>query len=284
MTLQSRELLVSQTKTSQVGGKVTRTRLFNVFNDDGSSAVSVPDAITTVGIEVGDPHPDDPALFAIRYGDGQRREGHRDLVELRWFYENIPPIPPGQPRRDEVGYVDQSTDYRKEFVKLYRIQPGLVFPKNGQGNVIGDDLTLDIEGTPNDIRGHRRTALLYKSSYVITETIDHFPSAALYGFFSGKRNSTPFFGAPIGKVVFAGAKGRSIGISKWAITHQLFYDEWFHLLQISDRDQQGNIRIDCGQGDPPPGEQPLNNACRVFWRQPYPELADLHQLSDYFIP
>ena len=280
MALESRELLQSRSKTSQVGGKVTARRLFNVFDTTAGNTVDANDALTTIGIQFGDPHPDDPFLFAVRHGEGVRREGHNDLVELPWFYENVPPTPPGQPRQDDVGYVEQNTDHRRELVKVYRKQPDLEFPLNGRGEVLAADLTLDIDGTPNDIRGFRQTELIYKGSWVITEIIDHAPSGALYGSFSGKRNSEVFFGGAIGKVVFAGAKSRSIGFSKWAVNHEFFFDEHFHLVQIADRDQDGKIDLETfvAKSDEPP----LVFAKLVYWRQPFPELADLHLLSDYF--
>ena len=277
MTLQFRELLDSRSKTPQVGGKVRGRRSFKVWDDAGASVV--PDeALVTVGIELYDPWPDDPSLLAVRPGEMRRLDGHNSLVELPWHYENVPPIPPGQPRPDEVGYVEQNTDHRRELIKLYRKEPDLLFPQNG----IVDNAWIkqDIDGTPNDIRGFRQTELVYRASWVITEIIDHPPSGAFYGFFSGKRNSEVFFGGAIGKVVYSGAKSRSIGLSKWAVNHQFFFDEWFHLVQIADRDQDGNIKLQ--EFFVASDEDPLILAALVYWRQPFPELADLHLLSDYF--
>ncbi len=277
MTLQFREMLNSRSKTPQVGGKVRGRRSFKVWDDAGAAVV--PDAaLVTVGIELFDPWPDDPSLLAVRPGEMRRIEGHNDLVELAWHYENIPLVPPGTLGPDEVGFVDQNTGHRKELVKVYRKDPDLIFPPNG----IVDDAWLkqDIDGTPNDIRGFRQTELIYRTSWVITEIIDHPPTGALFGFFSGKRNSEVFFGGAIGKVVYAGADSRSIGISKWAVDHEFFFDEWYHLVQIADRDQDGNIKLQTFfvASD----EEPLVLAALVYWRQPFPELADLHLVSDYF--
>ena len=280
MTLQFREVLDSRSKTPQVGGKVRGRRNFKVW-DDAGAAVVPDEALVTVGIELFDSWPDDPSLLAVRPGEMRRLEGHNSLVELPWHYENIPLVPPGTLGPDEVGYVEQNTDHRRELVKVYRKQPDLEFPLNGRGEVLAADLTLDIDGTPNDIRGFRQTELIYRSSWVITEIIDHSPSGALYGSFSGKRNSEVFFGGAIGKVVFAGAKSRSIGLSRWAVNHEFFFDEHFHLVQIADRDQDGNIKL-ASFVSTPPDEEPLTVAELVYWRQPFPELADLHLLSDYF--
>lgn len=296
MTLYARERLESRTKLGLGVGKIGGKRMFVVWDDAGAS-VTAEDAITTVaagttvpgettfdGVVYGSIHPDDPSLIAIRIGETARVDGHRDLVELPWFYENVPPIPPGQPRQDEVGYVEQQANQRREQVKLYRVQSGngfLLFPDEGNLGERGEPdnwWEKDILGVPNDIQGFRQSSLIYKVAGSITEIIEGSVNWPFLGSFASKRNSRVFFGGAVGKVVYAGPTSRSIGINKTAITHQFFYDEWFHLEQVADRDQEGKILL-CGIG---PGDPQPIVACKVYWRQPFPELADLHLLSDYF--
>ena len=276
MTLQSREILDSRSITPQIGGKVRGRREFKVWDDTGASVI--PDeAVVTVGIELYDPWPGDPSLLAVRPGEMRRVAGHNSLVELPWFYENITPVPPGTRRPDEVGYVEQNTSQRREFVKLYRTQPDLDFPESGN---LGGNLKFLTDGLPNDIRGFRLTAQVYRVTGVVTEIVDRSPAWTIYGAIVGTRNSEVFFGGAVGKVVYVGARSRSVGINRWAVTHEFLYDEWFHLVQIADRDQDGNIILETFVLEP--GQDPITVAKRVFWRQPFPELADFHLLSDYF--
>jgi hypothetical protein len=91
----------------------------------------------------------------------------------------------------------------------------------------------------------------------------------------GKRNLAEFQGAPIGQVLYRGAKANRIGVDRVSLVHSFSQDSLYHMIQVVDKDADGKPKL----VEMPNGEK-VAQVCR--WRQPFPEFANFNLLSENF--
>lgn len=261
---------------SWADGKITASRRFAVWDDTTplTSAASVRALFgTTVGSivlpDIGSQFPGDTSLYAKSYRLRPQPES-RYVWHVDWSYENSEPL---EKQPQEIGYTQFSVDWSVEFRDMYRTNPGMVIPQYGSPN--NDSF---VGGVPIDVAGTPMTVLHYLSTIEFTETVSlaTLPDRSqLIRVARGKRNLTEFQGAPIGQVLYKGAKANRIGVDRVSLVHSFAQDSLYHMIQVADTDADGKptlIQI--------PNGEFVAYACR--WRQPFPEFANFNLLSENF--
>jgi len=264
------------------GGRGTGTRTFfasgytdikQVFNSFGK---------TIGGLEVpekGSSHPDFQGLVARDFTIAPV-DGHSDLWRVDWAYEmvtisyfsspgtgvNVDTLP------NEVGYVELSSEIRAEFALRYREDAAT--PRDGDPGEpdYGDpeDPDNDIGGRPIDMAGNPTSVIRRIQELTLTETVNA-PAFGIYGSFRFVRNSKPFLGADVGRVLYRGASVRRTGLNVYVVSHSFVDDEFYHLEQQPLLDQDGR-----------PALNDEKKASKVSWVQPFSAKADLYGISSQF--
>lgn len=230
---------------------------------------TTPDAMPNYGFI----NPSFPELNAIRYSMTPM-EGHSDLWEVVWYYQNTPVIGPSDKQPDEVGYFEFNTDQSKNFVDAWREDPGIEFTSAPDG--VPDGLRTDIKGQSVDSGGESGSVQRFQSVLEISEVIEWPIPYAAYRNAVGKRNLLPFYGAVKGKLCLTGVQTVRIGLKKSRASFRFVYDEWFHMQQMPKRDMEGTILKKGGSDD---GVNPFDAAAYVYWVQPIKGFSDFSNLS-----
>lgn len=253
---------------SDSGGRVTATRTFRCWDD--ASPITTPAGVKEhFGSElpdIRDNFPDEKLIFATAFSI-KHLPDTRGVWEVVFTYENAEPA---ERLPNEEGYTQITIDYAAEFRDVWRLQPNI--PTNGT------QTGANCGGTPIDKAGVPLSVLVRMSDITITETVSafSFPDRSIkIRQARGRRNLTPFQGAPIGQVLYAGATANRIGLEKFSISHRFRQDENFHMIQSPRRNQLGNVQTS-------PDTEGLDRATWVDLVQPFPGFADFNLLSENF--
>lgn len=259
-------------------GRISATRRFAVTDD--STPLTTAAAVralfgTTVGSivlpDVGSQFPGDPFLYVKSYS--LRCEPNSNyLWTVEFSYENSEPL---EKQPQEIGYTQFSVDWSVEFRDFYRVNPGLVIPQYGSPS---NDWFTGAGGQSIDVAGEPLTALHYLGAIEFTETVSlaTLPDRSqLIRAARGKRNQTEFQGAPIGQVLYKGARANRIGVDRVSLTHTFAQDSLMHMVQVAMKDADGKVRISLHASG-------AFHATNVKWVQPFPEFANFNLLSENF--
>lgn len=253
---------------SEASGKINASRKFFVW-DDGSAITEPATIRAQFGLllpDIGDLFPGETDIYAISY-DIRHLPDSRNAWEVEFRYENTEP---GDTQPQEPGYTEITVDYAAEFRDFFRVYPNLNIPTNGTPT------TADIQGTPIDVAGEPMSFPARLSTVNITETVEGDLASRSIPIREarGRRNSTPFLGAPIGQVLYLGATASRIAVNKFQIQHKFSQDEYCHMLQQPRRDPQRNVELYRYQG--------VLRANYVTWVQPFPSFYNFDLLSENF--
>lgn len=264
-----------------VAGRNTSIRTFKVYDLDTpiTTDIAVRLILGTNGLPYyGDQYPDAVTPFVASDVSIDRYDGQVDVWKVTWTYkdgavgggtnENKQPL--------DVGYVDVSIDGDAEFDEVWRsltasqiaaLVAGANYP-NGTP-AAGD---VDIGGTKIDVAGEPLSGPIRKKvTLTVTETMDTVPSMNFLMGYVGKRNSTPFKGGAIGSIVYAKPRIKRVDLNRWAVSHNFIGDNYYHMIQMAYRNPDGSVALD-GNG----------HAESVWYRQPFPDLANFYDISTYF--
>lgn len=219
--------------------------------------------------------PDFPALTAIRRPVLELLENQNDTWEAIYEYENVGGLPGGiQP--DEVGFVEFVTDIGRVNRDVWRKQadPPTIFAFFPVTGAVSDPSVIDIGGVPVDRNGHPVTYRRLVQGLVINENLNGNPPFATYRAAVDKRNSVTFYGSAIGFLVYAGAVATRIALNTYKVQHTFYWDEWKHMEQVPQLDQDGDVVLKVSSS--------AKVANEVYWRQPFPGFFDFNLLSSFF--
>jgi hypothetical protein len=257
-------------------GKITATRRFAVWNDSTplttAAAVRALFGTTVDGVDIpdiGSQFPGDTALYAKSYTLKPDIESRYEW-RVDFTYENSEPL---EKQPQEIGYSQFSVDWSVEFRDFYRVNPGMSIPQYGSPSN-----EAFVGGTSIDVAGEPMTVLHNLSTIEFVETValSTLPDRSqLIRAARGKRNLAEFQGAPIGQVLYRGAKANRIGVDRVSLVHSFSQDSLYHMIQVVDKDADGKPKL----VEMPNGEK-VAQSCR--WRQPFPEFANFNLLSENF--
>ena len=253
-------------QTGRKGG----TRIFTVYDVASPDAVealfgtaTTPDATPKLGDAFS---ASNTGLRAIDYNI-EKTEGMTDQYTLTWVYGTVD-VDDTTVLPDEEGYVQIATRIARKQDLFYR--EGATIPTSG--NVAGNN-TTDIAGTSVDIQGTPVSLLRFQQVLSIGEVLsfaNFVSNIDTYAGLVGRRNNATFQGAPTGSVVYAGASASRIDIEKFRVEHEFYRDEFFHLVQVPARDEDGfPILVD-------------DVADEVYFRQPFPNTGNFASISTNF--
>jgi hypothetical protein len=251
-------------------GRFTATRRFHVYDDAApiTDPAGVRALFGTGGLpQIGDLFPSETDIYATSFSIDLVPET-RNVWSVLWNYESTEPT---QYQPQEVGYTEFTIDYKTEFRDFWRAKPTLTIPTNGTPN------NNDINGTPIDAAGVPRSVLVHLSTIDITETVASatVPERSVtVRAARGTRNSASFYGAPKGQVLYMGAQARRISLDKYQISHRFAQDEYYHLIQVAQRNQEGEPNLERING--------ILRAKPVMWIQPFPDFTDFNAISENF--
>jgi hypothetical protein len=255
-------------------GRTTATRRFHVFND--GSPLTTPAAVfalfgtsdgSTTLPQEGDTFPGESDVFCTSFAIELVPES-RNVWLVTFTYENTEP---GTVQPLEEGYVEFSIDYAFEFRDFYRVNPELLLPTNGTPTL------ANIEGTRIDAAGEPLSAKVNISTITVTETVALASLEArsqVIRVLRGRRNSSVFYGAPIGQVAYQGASARRVALDKVQIQHTFQQDGLYFMAQQPARNPEKEVDLEQVNG--------IWRAKSVFWVQPFPDFGDLNELSENF--
>lgn len=254
---------------SQSTGRISASRTFVVYDD--AAPLTTPAAVrayfnSTDLPQIGDVFPGETDVYAVNF-DISLIEDSDKAWRVQFSYENVEP---GESQPNEEGYTEITIDYKAEFRDIYRLSPNV--PTNGNPGV-----NQEIGGTPVDAAGAPISKLHRLSELVITEVVagSTFPERSLrIRDARGKRNSAVFQGAPIGQVLYQGATATRIAVNKFQIQHRFAQDEKYHLLQMPEKNQDGEVNRTLVNG--------VWRAKTVVYVQPFPDGYDFNTLSENF--
>lgn len=127
---------------------------------------------------------------------------------------------------------------------------------------------LDIGGVKIDSGGEQVSTVRVFSTLRVSKTLNAEPDYLEIRNHTGTRNSSVYAGAAIGSLLYQGGNSRRIGVSTYIVDHTFHWDDWYHLVQVPDRDANGIIQLDL-----------QNHAEPVFWRQSFPLKTDFFALG-----
>ena len=253
---------------SDSGGRVTATRTFRCWDD--AAPITSPKLVKDhFGVELPDIRenfPDEKLIFATAFSI-KHLPDTRGVWEVVFTYENSEPA---DKLPNEEGYVQISIDYAAEFRDAWRLNPTI--PTNGT------QTGVDCGGTAIDKAGEPLSVLVRMSDITIVETVSaySFPERSIkIRQARGRRNLTPFQGAPIGQVLYTGATANRIGLEKFSISHKFRQDENSHMQQSPRRNQLKEIQTVADA-------QSIHRAEFVDLVQPFFGFADFNLLSENF--
>ena len=171
---------------------------------------------------------------------------------------------PGDP-----DFVDFSITQRPVAVDTYRVG-GIVAP--GTGNV-----QVDIEGIAVDSAGDPVTRFVNQQELSITVRSESFSNIPISTSLNtlGKRNISPYLGAPAGYLLYTGLSVQRDGVDSYNTTLNFVYDEDAHRRQVPQRDVNGTI-IPENRGTE---ADPKIRAKIVHMIQPFPDLVAFENLG-----
>lgn len=261
------EKMDSRSISDQAGPK-QGIRRFWVYDDTGS--ITLPSQITFGDGTLpafGEVFPGEEDIFATYFSIDPVPDSAYTW-EVVWTYtpglnQELPDTDPTTP-----GYVEFSVEYGGVFKDAYRA---------GANAWSTTYAGTDIGGARVDQAGSPVSVFVPQQRLVVTETITtaslpiRQPSIAIM---VGKRNSTEFYGAAAGTLLYEGASGSRVSALTMQLVHRFFYDRYLHAEQSPAMNPDRQVDIE------------LNNsvfrAKTVRWVQPFPDIADFNSLSENF--
>lgn len=256
------------------GGKNVGTRRFVVYND--ASPITSQDQVFflfgTGGIPTyGEAFPG--ALLEATDVDVQRMEGFNDQYMVTWSYADAGTEgETNQPT--DVGYVEVSSEVKGEFFDTWRVltttQLANLVAAGGsyqygspQSSTPPDIGGQHVDWGGESVSGRRRIIEL-----TLGVTLDRRPRLGDYAAFTWRRNNTAFNGAPIGSVVYGGARFSRIAVRRWRASHKFILDSFYHMVQSPYRLQDGKVALGSD-----------GRAESVTYVQPFPDFANLYAID-----
>lgn len=275
-------------------GPTTTTQRRFVVSADSADDLLTTDlaAIQATGVGIGSLHPDYLTLVCVKI-QGKRDTDNKLVWRVTADYSTDsligPDIGPGPSGFKQTW----NLAVQAKFKDAYRRPPGQgeTAPANFSNPNEGATLGADIGGIALDAGGDPQSVLDTEPRLVIDVEIETNPTAAVSFLgelltYAGKRNSSTFLGAKVGQLLYLGANSRFLGStqfgSRYAIQHVIAFDEYYHRVQVADRDEnrQGQYVIRLGSSlDGDGGELYPGKAFRVGWRQPFPKKFNFSNLG-----
>jgi len=261
-------------------GKIQAQRQFLVYSDDGSF-VSLEDASLAAGLPIiGQPHPDSPAIIVGSFSISiiEDRPNAFDIT-----YNYAPPEvvdgdgDPSDPiggggGDDDSGTIDGSDPdsgvtaftirVGLSVVDIWKTDPDL--PDN-----LDEPAREDIGGILVSEGGYPISYALPIADIAINQQIAGFMNIGSFLGKIGKRNAGTWNGFDSGSLLFTGVDISQDIFGVNDIQYQLAWDEFYHLRQAPERDEDGNPTLDLTE-DPP--------TMNVFFKQPFPNTISFNFL------
>tara|TARA_Y100000114_G_scaffold77560_1_gene71327 strand:- start:9462 stop:10352 length:891 start_codon:yes stop_codon:yes gene_type:complete len=293
MTVTSTELGDTGGLQFDAAGPTTTTQRRFVVKADSAEDKLETDlmAIQATGVGIGSFHPDYPTLVCVKIR-GKRDADNTLVWRVTADYSSDsligPDIGPGPGFKQTWNLAVQA-----KFKDAFRRPPGATetAPANFSNPNEGAALDGDIGGIAVDSGGDPQSVLDTEPRLVIDVEIETNPTSAVSFLsdlltYAGKRNSNTFLGAKVGQLLYLGANSRFLGNTqfgaKYAIQHVIAFDEYYHRVQVADRDlgRQGQYVIRLGaSSDTDGGQLYVGKAFQVTYKQPFPELFDFRNLG-----
>jgi len=261
------EKMDSRSISDQAGPK-QGVRRFWVYDDTGS--ITLPSQITFGDGTLpafGEVFPGEEDIFATYFSIDPVPDSAYTW-EVVWTYtpglnQELPDTDPTTP-----GYVEFSVEYGGVFKDAYRTNPLLWSTSYAN---------QDITGTPIDEGGTAVSIFVPQQRLVVTETIT---TASLtirqptIAGMVGTRNSSAFYGAAVGTLLYEGASGSRVSALTMQLVHRFFYDRFLHAEQSAALNAQQQVERHLVNG--------IWRAKTVRWVQPFPLSNDFNSLSENF--
>lgn len=261
MTIQVHEIH-SGRRASQTDDP-SATRVFKVYEDDITVALDEWAALTHPDVpDFGDDHPTIPDL-------GVNTRAIDPLDDERFNSWRVTIVYSGPPEFSwDIQYDPIEIEVTSQFINTWRTLPTI------PGN-LNTPAESDIGGTAIDSKGEAISSLVNQQTMSITRTIDKYPDVGIYLAYAGKRNQFAFMGADAGSVLYKGVRMSRISRKGYSETHDFVWDQFFHLRQIIDLDDDKNPKV--GQTG-----TYADKGYPVYFKQPFPNLADFRGLGIEF--
>lgn len=284
-------------RTRVAGGRLSRSRRFIVYAQEGAGLVIPHDraALTQVGVQYGDPHPDDPSCLALDLDVGPIASTGRAAYEVRWTYNqgefggfNDPDLAlPQDPERPD--YQELSLDGSTSFEEFYRNPWPEVLPDGlPQGTpapwaippAAVTDTTVDIGGEPIDINGDPQPIQVTKGSLRIVRNFNQ--STFQERFFlekTGRRNAVPWRGYAAGELLYLRVTATRVAQGVIRSVHEFAFDPFLHNRQRAiGTGEEGFAEPKVATGINPL-DPSASHASDVRWYQPFPDFIPFDDLN-----
>lgn len=266
-------------RAETVSGREQRFRKWHVFRTDGSGepVPSADSAVNETGVSFGDPHPEAALLRAYDVRTRISTTAGRGVYEVEWVYRNVLGLFDGQPEDPEaVDYQEFNITADPTLIDVYRAPPFPEFPLGGNNPQPG----IDIGGVPLDTAGQKSS---YLNRRAIIEVVRNYDIATynplLYVSAGGRRNAEAWEGFEAGRLLYLGSRTSRIAQGIVRVVHLLGFDEFFHLIQVANTDENGDVTLT------EPGAviggvaYDSSHARPVGFAQPYPNLVNFDTLD-----
>lgn len=260
---------------SSTGGRLTGSRSFYVYDDDSSTPILQPASIkfgTATLPAFGEAFPGETEVFATTFSI-EAVPNSSYVWRVTWQYQSggggeiIDPI---EVQPVVPGYVTFSLEYGGEFRDAWRADPGLTLWSPSYTGT-------DIGGTKIDAAGEPTSVFVPMQMLIVEETVTSGSMASRsinIRLQTGTRNSSAFYGAQNGTLLYEGASARRVSLTAYSVTHRFRYDEWLHARQQPRMNQQRQPDVDLYSG--------FIQANFVRWVQPFPNTSNFNALSENF--
>lgn len=291
---QDPQFVAVETYTSRTAslleGREQRSRSFTVYSNT-EPPQPLPDTVTAVnltGVQYGDPHPENADLLAVDVISNISDLAGRAVYLVTWTYRAVSfgGIIGGVPQNPEApDYQEFNLTTDPTLIDVWRapIYDPAFLPADG--NISNGYSDGDIGGVPVDAAGITTSVLVRRGTLEITRNVplNEFDAQPLLEL-AGGRNAFAFLGFPPGKMLYLGARSTRVSQGVVRVTHEFGYDEFAHLQQIPDTDEDGNfnlsepnvttIRTLDADGNSVDLTYPNRHAYLVRWFQPFPRIFD----------
>ena len=279
MTTFVRERLGEQSLTGR-GGVYSGTRIFTVYDD--ASTLTLAQVYSLIGTTTTPdqmPQPGDAfpgTILEATDPDIRQAPDTQDMWIVRWTFTNqADTIGWNQTQPLDAGYVDVSADINAELRDQWRVftkSQMLALVAVGGTNASGAAADTDIAGTSVDVAGEPLSCVQRTIKLSVGVTKSALPILGSLSTFTGKRNSTVFWGAPIGSVLFTGSQVSRSALQRWRVTYEFVLDDAYHMRQQPLRFPDGTVKLNAIFGD----------ADKVYHAQPFPDLVDFYSIDPAF--
>jgi hypothetical protein len=233
-------------------------------------------ALSQVGIALGDPHPDNSLLTCVRY-NAVREPDNDGVYRITYTYQSP----------EVIDFGDGQEEFRQAVNLRFSQVPTKVWrvddpPSDG----LNYNASGDIGGRAIDVKGQLLTST-FKTIAVLDVTMRVAVSIqqssnyiSRLKDFVGKRNKGNFLGADEGQLRYLGATTRRIQDDEYRqlyeVTHSIGYDQAFHQQQTVTPLDGAEFGI---QYQVSPGNKYDRRAFPVEWFQPFPQLVSFNGLG-----